>query len=206
MDDAFLLLDEPRRPWLDTESLRQKFLALSSAVHPDRVHSAEAAAKETATVKYAALNAAYNVLKEPKDRLLLLLELESGAAPRDIQRIPPGTMDLFVDVGQTCREVDQFLTEKAAATSPMVKLKLFERGMDWTDRLGQLQQRINGKRDELFEELRQMNSLWEMAPAVGDGTRMAQLPLERLEQIYRVLSYVSRWTGQIQERVVQLAV
>lgn len=206
MDDAFLLLDEPRRPWLDTESLRQKFLALSSAVHPDRVHSAEAAAKETATVKYAALNAAYNVLKEPKDRLLLLLELESGAAPRDIQRIPPGTMDLFVDVGQTCREVDQFLTEKAAATSPMVKLKLFERGMDWTDRLGQLQQRINGKRDELFEELRQMNGLWEMAPAVGDGTRMSQLPLERLEQIYRVLSYVSRWTGQIQERVVQLAV
>jgi hypothetical protein len=31
------------------------------------------------------------------------------------------------------------------------------------------------------------------------------LPLERLEQIYRAMSYVSRWMAQIQERVVQLA-
>ena len=31
------------------------------------------------------------------------------------------------------------------------------------------------------------------------------LPLDRLEQIYRALSYVGRWTEQIQERAVQLA-
>jgi len=36
MTDYFALLDEPRRPWLDVSSLKQKFLARSSEVHPDR--------------------------------------------------------------------------------------------------------------------------------------------------------------------------
>jgi hypothetical protein len=31
------------------------------------------------------------------------------------------------------------------------------------------------------------------------------LPLERLEQLYRAMSYVARWTEQVQERIVQLA-
>jgi curved DNA-binding protein CbpA len=206
MEDAFSLLGEPRRPWLDADALKQTFLSLSSTVHPDRVHASDPAAKAAATAQYSALNAAYNSLREPKDRLLLLLELETGVPPSDIQRIPPGTMDLFVDVGQTCRDADAFLQEKESATSPMVKVRLFEKGMEWTDRLNGLQQRINAKRDALHAELRDMNTAWEQAPKPGEPGRAAALPLERLEQIYRVLSYVARWTGQIQERVVQLAV
>ena len=34
MTDAFALLDEPRRPWLDAGALKQKFLPISSAAHP----------------------------------------------------------------------------------------------------------------------------------------------------------------------------
>jgi hypothetical protein len=206
MEDAFSLMGESRRPWLELEELKGKFLALSANAHPDRVHSQGASAKADATTSYATLNAAYNTLREPRDRLLLLLELEAGAPPSDIQRIPPGTMDLFVDVGQNCRDVDLFLLQKTAATSPMVRLRLFEKGMEWMDRLNDLQQRINAKRDELLSELKGMNPVWEAAPAAGEPGRASALPLERLEQIYRVLSYVARWTGQIQERVVNLAV
>ena len=35
MTDSFTLLDEPRRPWLDAGALKQKFLPLSSAAHPN---------------------------------------------------------------------------------------------------------------------------------------------------------------------------
>jgi hypothetical protein len=206
MEDAFSLMGQFRRPWLEVDELKGRFLELSAEAHPDRVHSEGALAKADATTRYTTLNAAYNTLREPKDRLLLLLELESGAPPSDIQRIPPGTMDLFVDVGQTCRDADLFLVEKAAATSPMVKVRLFEKGMEWMDRLNDLQRRINAKRDELVSELKGMNPVWESAPAAGDPGRSSALPLERLEQVYRVLSYVARWTDQIQERVVQLAV
>ena len=205
MTDAFALLDEPRRPWLDAEALKQKVLPLSSAVHPDRFHSAAESERQRATARYAELNAAYNILREPKERLLHLIELEAGAKPNDVQRIPPGTMDLFVEVGQLCRDVDSFIVERARVTSPLLKVQMFERGMEWTDKLQALQQRINAKRDELSAELQQMNPVWDSAPAVGSPQRVAALPLERLEQIYRVLSYVARWAEQIQERNVQLA-
>ena len=205
MTDAFALLDEPRRPWLDAEALKQKVLPLSSAVHPDRFHSAAESERQRATARYAELNAAYNILREPKERLLHLIELEAGAKPNDVQRIPPGTMDLFVEVGQLCRDVDSFIVERARVTSPLLKVQMFERGMEWTDKLQALQQRINAKRDELSTELQQMNAVWDSAPAVGSPERAAALPLERLEQIYRVFSYVARWSEQIQERNVQLA-
>ena len=205
MTDAFALLSEPRRPWLDAEALKARFLPLSAAVHPDRVHSASEAEKAAANTRYAELNAAYNTLREPRDRLLHLLELEAGGKPKDVQRIPPGTMDLFVEVGQTCRDTDEFLKQKSTSDSPMVKLRLMQEGLDWLDRLQALQGRVNAKRDELTTELRQMNGVWEAAPAIGIPDRVNALPLERLEQVYRAMSYVARWTEQIQERIVQLA-
>lgn len=205
MTDNFALLNEPRRPWLDPDVLKEKFLPLSASVHPDRVHNATQTEKESANKRYAELNAAYNCLREPKERLLHLLELELGEKPKDIQRIPPGTMDLFVEVGQTCRDTDAFIAEKNKITSPLLKVQMFEKGMEWTDRLNALQQKINAKRDELFAELKTLNRVWETAPTPGSAERKAALPLERIEQIYRILSYVSRWTKQIQERVVQLS-
>ena len=205
MTDFFSLLNEPRQPWLDAEELKRRFLALSSNVHPDRVHGASDEVKAEANHLYAELNAAYTCLRETKDRLLHLLELEQGNKPPDIQRIPPGTMDLFVEVGQLCRDVDSFLIERGKVTSPLVKVQFFEKAMGWTDALQALQRTLNVKRDELSAELARMNPQFATAPQPGGSQRGGHLPLERLEQIYRILSYVARWTGQIQERVVLLS-
>lgn len=205
MTDNFALLHEPRLPWLDPDLLKQKFFPLSAPFHPDRVHGGTDAEKLSANQRYAELNAAYNCLREPKERLLHLIELELGKKPSDIQKIPPGTMDLFVEVGQTCRDADAFLAEKSKVTSPLLKVQLFERGQEWSDKLNALQQKINAKRETLSVELRDLNSEWQKAPAIGSPDRAAALPLERLEQIYRVFSYIARWSEQIQERVVQLS-
>lgn len=204
--DAFLLLDEPRRPWLDVDALKARFLARSAQVHPDRVHGASESERGEANARYAELNAAYNRLREVRDRLLHLYELEVGHPPKDIQRVPPGTMDLFVEVGQTCRDCDAFLAGRTLTTSPMLKLQVFKEGLGWTDRLQTLQQQVNARRDALAVELAGMNRAWESASAPESPSRRGELPLERLEQIYRALSYVARWTEQIQERLVQLAV
>ena len=205
MTDKFALLGVPRLPWLETDLLKERFLALSSAAHPDRVHGASESEKQAANQRYAELNAAHQCVREPRDRLLHLLELELGSKPKDVQRIPPGTMDLFVEVGQTCREADAFLEEKAKATSPLLKVQFFQQGMEWTDRLNALQHRVNAKRDELEAELKAMNSQFASASTLSSPERRSALPLERLEQIYRVFSYVSRWTEQIGERLVQLS-
>src|SRR5487761_1906688 len=148
MSDHFALLNEPRRPWLDVDLLKQKFLALASDAHPDRVHNASQSKKAGATQRYAQLNAAYNCLAEPKLRLLHLLELELGAKPKDIQTIPAALADLFAEVAITCRNADGFLVEKTKTTSPLLQVQLFERGQDWVEKLNGLQRKLNELREQ----------------------------------------------------------
>jgi DnaJ-domain-containing protein 1 len=203
--DNFALLQEPRRPWIDSDLLKTSFLRMAAQFHPDKVYQAGAMEKIEANTRYAELKAAYHCLLEPKERLQHLLELEAAAMPKDVQSIPPGMMDLLVEIGQICRETDLFLAARATTVSPLLKVQMFEAGMAWTEKLNQLRQRINLRRDELLAELKNMNTAWNDAPPPGSPGRAAALPLQRLEQIYRVFSYMGRWLGQIQERLVQLS-
>ncbi|PYT02992.1 MAG: hypothetical protein DMF60_19720 [Acidobacteria bacterium] len=204
MPDYFALLDEPRRPWIDPASLKSKFLTLSARVHPDRFHTAAEREKQAAHQRYLELNTAYNVLRQPKERLRHLLELESGTKPKDTQRIPHDLADLFVEVGQLCRDIDGFLVERSKITSPLLKVQMFERAQSWTEKLSQLRSRLGVKLDELNAELERMNPDWVSVPMIGSSDRAELLPLERLEQVYRVFSYFTRWANQIQERLVRL--
>src|SRR5438552_10860985 len=102
MIDYFALFDERRRAWIDLDKLKAKFLALSSELHPDRFHDGNAEEKRVATQRYVELNAAYNCLRDPRERLGHLLELERGAKPAGLQQILPGNMGLFMDIGQLC--------------------------------------------------------------------------------------------------------
>jgi len=200
MTDNFALLNQPRRPWLDADSLKQKFLTLSARLHPDRIHSASADDKIEATRKFTELNAAYNCLAEPKQRLMNLLELELGAKPKDIQTIPSALADLFAEVANTCREADGFLVEKNRTASPLLQVQLFERGQDWVEKLNELQKKLIKLREELDGELKKLDDLWMLHE---EDSRLKTLT--KLEEIYRLLSYFNRWQGQINERVVQLS-
>lgn len=199
MTDYFALLNEPRRPWLDAELLKQKFLTLSATVHPDRVHNLGEAERAAAQEYYTELNTAYNCLREPKDRLQHLLQLELGAPPPNTQRIPSDLMDLSLEVGKACREADAFLAEKARVTSPLLQVSFFERGQVFADKLQPLRQRVNALNDRLSEELRQIDVAWQSSAMPRTAL------LQRLEELSRLFSYFARWSAQIQERVVRLS-
>lgn len=199
MTDYFALLDEPRRPWLEPEPLKEKFLALSATVHPDRVHHLGEAERNAAQERYTELNAAYNCLREPRERLQHLLQLERGELPKDVQRIPSELMDLSLEIGRSCREADAFLAEKARATSPLLQVKYFERGQGFVDALQALRQRANAMNEGLNQELKQLDAAWQ-----SNGERRGEL-LPRLEELYRLYSYFARWTAQLQERSVRLS-
>ena len=205
MADYFALLDVPRRTWIDSEVLKVKFHALTAKFHPDRVHLATEPEKQAANELYTELNAAYQCLREPKERLRHLLELERGIKVEDVEKISPDTMDLFMEISQRCREADAFLAEKASVTSPLLKVQLFEGGMALVDSLNLLVEHLNGRREELIAQIRHLNMAWETAPPVGSPTRLHVLPCSRLEHIYRHFSYLKRWTQQLEERLVQLS-
>jgi curved DNA-binding protein CbpA len=200
VSDYFALLNEPRRPWLEPDALKQKFFALAAEAHPDRVHSAGESEKAGVTQRYAQLNAAYHCLAEPKLRLLHLLELELGAKPKDIKQIPAALADLFAEVANSCRNADGFLTEKSKATSPLVQVQLFKRGQDWVEKLNGLQIKLNQLREKVTDELKSLDVQWISADA---ASRREILP--KLEELYRLFGYFNRWNSQIQERVVQLS-
>ena len=197
MTDFFALLGQPRQPWLDEDALKASFHDTSSSLHPDRFHNTDDAARAEAGRIYAELNSAYQCLREPKDRLAHLIELESGRKPGGIQSVPAEAMELFAQVGQLCRETDAFLVERAKATSPMLKVRQFERGLEWTDKIQMLMKSLNEQREELHAKLRSMNESW-----VG-GSMAALLPV--LGDVHSRLSYLNRWMAQLQERFTQLA-
>lgn len=202
VSDYFSLLGEPRRPWLDAEALKQKFHALSVGTHPDRFHAAPGSGRLDAERRYAELNAAWQCLREPKERLRHLIELETGARPAEIQQVPSELTVQFFDVGRLFREAGAFLDERSRSVSPLIRAQFYERGAEWTERLQALQQVITTRRDNLLAELKAMNSSWESAQSQPD--RKSSL-LNRLEEIYRLLGYYGRWSDQLQEKIVQLA-
>lgn len=206
MIDCFALLDEPRRPWLDVDALKEKFLARAATVHPDRFHDSSPPEKEEASRRYAELNAAHLRLRDMKDRLAHLLELELGRRPLDVQQVPAVAMNLFFQVGQLCREVDQFLAARAQVTSPLLKVQSFERGLELADRISGLQQVVSKELEAIEAQLQALNAAWTPAPAVGSPQRVEQLPLDRVETLYREASFLTRWRGQLQERYVRLTV
>ena len=197
MTDNFSLLNEPRRPWLEPETLKETFLTRSAAVHPDRVHNLSAAERENAQQRYTELNAAYNSLREPRLRLRHLLELELGKKPSDLTQVPDDLMELFFVIGKNLREADAFLAEKEQASSPLIKVQLFGRGMDWTETLGKLQQQISARRAALVEDLKTLDAAWSSPPAPAT--------LAQLENLYRLFSYFDRWLAQLAERSARLS-
>jgi DnaJ-domain-containing protein 1 len=203
MIDCFALLNEPRRPWLDPDRLKQKFLGLSAQYHPDRIHGAGSAEKAAAQNVYIDLNAAYQCLADSKSRLRHLLELELKSKPAEIQQIPEDLMELFMAVGVLTRKIDAFLKEKSAMASPLLRIQLFERNQECTDELAQLQQRITARHDEVLTEIQKLDAVWVGSESESPTRTMM---LKRLEECYRLLSYFSRWTNQLQDRLVQLAV
>lgn len=203
MTDYFILLDELRRPWLDADALKEKFLALSAKVHPDRVHQLGESEKTVAHEKYVALNAAYACLREPKDRMRHFLELELGERPKEIQQIPQDLMEMFLKVGQACREAEPVLTDSARNSSPLLKVKWFERSQNCVDKLRDVLQSVIARREQLITRLTELDAKW-IASGGTDSAKRAEL-LSELEEFYRLFSYFDRWLAQLQDRIARLS-
>jgi DnaJ-domain-containing protein 1 len=202
MSDYFARLGEPRRPWLDPDALKNKFLTLSAEAHPDRVHGGTEAEKRLAQQRYAELNQAYQSLRNPKERLQHLLELETGAKPQQIQQVPAELMEFFFAVAQLFKQTDAFLAEKSKKSSPMLQVQLFETAQDWIEKLRGLQQQLGLRQQELAAELTRIDKRW--VEQEKSDSRRDDL-LRQLEELYRLFSYYGKWEAQLQERIVQLS-
>jgi DnaJ-domain-containing protein 1 len=206
LKDHFALLQQPRRPWLEPDTVQSKFLALSALVHPDRVHNESPEVKSQANQQFAQLNAACQCLRDPRLRLRHLLELEGAGDVQQLERLPSAAMDFYFQLGQVCQSVDRFLATKPGSASPLLQAQFFQSALEWSERIQGFQSTLQDRRAEIESQLRALNALWETAPEIGNPERKRTLPFQRLEQLYRELSYVGRWSDQVRERLVQLSI
>lgn len=198
MLDYFALLRQPRRPWLEEEPLKQQFLTLSADAHPDRVHAATAEEKAAATQRFTELNSAYNCLKEPRDRVRHLVELELGRRPGDLKNVPGDLADAFMRIATASRTTGQLVAEKSQIHSPLLQAAFFEKIQPHLDTLEDLQREVSGLHQIALQRLRSLDELWQKDPS-----RHAEV-LPQLEDLAQVLGFHARWQAQLQEAHLRL--
>ena len=192
MRDYFALLDQPRRPWLDPDELKQAFHQKTLQAHPDaHSHGGNSSAAETA---FAQINEAYQVLADSKRRLHHLLTLaetpppKSAAVPRDIA-------ELFPALAELTHAADALSRKRNASTSPLglslLKPELLEAERRLKAQLGALA----ALEREATSRLKAANKTWRSEEATANA---------ELQELYLRFSYLTRWMSELQEKQTQL--
>ena len=123
MIDYFALLDQPRRPWLDPDELKNTYYRKTLLAHPDAQTTRPRAAGTDTT--FTSLNEAYQVLQDPRRRLHHLLSLEGAAPSSTDETIPQHLHDLFPAVGALTQRANPLL-EKIRTTSNRLSRSLLK--------------------------------------------------------------------------------
>jgi curved DNA-binding protein CbpA len=186
MTDYFALFGLPRRPWLDLEALKQRFHDLAAAHHPDVSGNTE---------KFAEVNAAYQVLRDPAARLRHLLELEYTTEAGSEPQIPPPLAERFMEVATIEREVHVFLHEQSTASSAVGRSLLAGERFAIQHDIERIVDELELDWSRTDQLLRVENSMWEQ--------RNLETP-HRLAQLQQEFAYLSKWLKQLRERLTQL--
>jgi DnaJ-domain-containing protein 1 len=194
--DSFALLGVPRQIWIDADALKERFLAVSSAIHPDKAESTEA--KVRAEEDFAALNTAYNTLRSTRGRILHLLELAGAPRPEHVQNVPESAAALFPLVAEATRAADALLKEKSGASSPMLKVQFLSRALPCAESLQRLQAQLRAKIGDIEDNLKEKS-------VSEPGVPLSQEAARELQEIAATLGFLERWSSQLQERALALS-
>ncbi len=182
MPDAFAIFDLPRRPWLDATALRDEFHRRSATLHPDAGGDGE---------KFAQLNAAHEILRQPDARLRHLLELEAPELLAHAQKIPPALADRFMRVAAAGQGCAAFLTRHRAATSPLARALLAAEHVTQSSTLETTLADLDTAQTKALARLEILDPGWR-----------AHLP--ELATLHAELSYLEKWIAQLRESRLQL--
>ena len=192
MTDYFALLDQPRRPSLDEDELKQAFHARSLQLHPDARRD-EAGGQVPSDDAFAQLNEAYKVLQDPKRRIQHLLALAHRAAARQ-SSVPRDIADLFPIVAGVTHDADALVQKMEAAATPLSR--------------SLLQAQMLAVRTRLAHTLQQLRELFDSANAelerFGPATAYEEGEWAQLHELYLRFSYLTRWISELEEKQVRI--
>jgi curved DNA-binding protein CbpA len=185
MTDYFALLDQPRRPWLDPEELKQVFHQKSLEAHPD----AQTPSDRDQT--FTQLNEAYQVLREPKRRLHHLLSLEGAPPGADNVSVPENIERLFPMVAALIQESESIMRKLETATNALSRSLVRPNLLRGAESMRQMLQTLEQLYGEAIHELQTISD----SRTSGSPEHRAQL-----EALYLRFSYLTKWTSELRER------
>ena len=180
MRDLFAVLDEPRRPWLDLEKLEERYRQLSLTSHPDRL-PAETATDES----FAAISEAYRVLKDPKQRIQHLLQLE-GHEPGKDNNVPQSLLPLFSRIGDFIARATKLWQRREDSQNAISRSILHAEMVSSQREIEMLLEDAKGLFDQAEKAARSLNDSWRSKP-------------DQLAKIYCLFGFLTRWLAQLEE-------
>src|SRR5436190_23122818 len=125
--DYFALFEMPRRLWIETSSLEQKFLQLSWKLHPDNFVNASAEEREVSLKRSSQLNDAYRVLRQPLARVEYLLEIEGERIEGETkQQAPPELLEEVFELNESLDELREAKESRGNLAELRAKLQSAE--------------------------------------------------------------------------------
>ncbi len=110
-EDCFHRLGLPRRFIVDAAELERAYLARSRAVHPDYHLAGSSAGLSVSLELSAAVNEAYNTLRDPFARAEHLLKLEGGPSAAECKQVPPAFLAEMLDAREEIETARGHATE-----------------------------------------------------------------------------------------------
>jgi DnaJ-domain-containing protein 1 len=189
MIDYFSLLQQPRRPWLDAQKLKERYLQLTISAHPDR--QPPKAGQRSAPLDFTNINEALRVLLDPKLRLQHLLKLE-GMPTVDV--VPETLSDVFLETGTLIQEIDRLLAKVTTThlSKALLQPEILEKRRVLDDLICKLEQLQNNA----MHELQALDQLWMSTHRIE----------HKLSDLASRFAYLSRWIAQLEERKFQLSI
>ena len=182
MTDYFVLLEQPRAPWLELPALKEAFHRKTLEQHPDTKPTG-------ADDQFALLNEAYQVLRDPKRRLQHLLELQGAAAAARQQTIPGDLQELFLQIGAGNQRAKSVLEQMRTATTALSRSILKPKAIETLREVQTLRGMIGDRMEGAEQELRQTTST----------------QIDALSALHLKFAYLGRWAAQLDELAFQLS-
>lgn len=183
--DHFAVLGQERRPWLETEALKERFHRLTAEQHPDVNPASD----------FSAVIAAYQTLSDPKSRVRHLLELEFPGKLAQGQEVPADLLDLFMKIAAAQGASGRVLKKLEAAGSPLAVALLAEEKSVVLGQLNALKQSLQEKESAELQALRAADLQW---------PEMKEVLLPALGACHQRLSFLQKWSDQIRESLLRL--
>ena len=189
MNDHFATLALPRRPWLDAEALKEMFHRATAEYHPDVAVRGDGE-------RFAGVNVAYNVLRDPAGRLRHLLELEAPEQLSRPQGIPNDVADFFMRLAALRRALDAFAEKESSAGSALSRALLSGEKLALSHQCTEAATQLARAYEQALAAMQALDAEWASHPADA---------IDRLAALYQQFAYLTKWRSQLREALFKLS-